>query len=152
MSIPPSFGRGGRGAALAQLLNQQVRRPGDQTEGVNMQPNAFGIAQTQQQPNAFGAVQTQQHSEAFPSNGHHNGSVQSNGTINGTSSHSPSAGTQQMMSGNCQGMSGSSKQQDIQSRSLSQPMHTASMPVHVPEMAHTDHLAVSVSFYIIMQK
>jgi hypothetical protein len=61
MSNPPSgFGRGGRGAALAQLLNQQVRRPGDQSEERPQQPTAFGGAQPQQSTAVFGAGQTQQ--------------------------------------------------------------------------------------------
>jgi len=61
MSNPSSgFGRGGRGAALAQLLSQQVRRPGDATEGVlHQQPTAFGAAPSQ--PNGgFSAGLTQQ--------------------------------------------------------------------------------------------
>jgi hypothetical protein len=61
MSNPPSgFGRGGRGAALAQLLNQQVRRPGDQLEGIPQQPTAFGGTQSQLSTTVFGAAQTQQ--------------------------------------------------------------------------------------------
>ena len=63
MSNPPSgFGRGGRGAALAQLLSQQVRRPGDSTEGVSHQPTAFGAAQSQQPTAGFSSGVPQQQS------------------------------------------------------------------------------------------
>jgi len=48
------LGRGGRGAALLQLINQQVRTPGDASAAGTQQPGAFGTVPPQPSGPGFG--------------------------------------------------------------------------------------------------
>jgi len=52
-----NIGRGGRGAALLQLINQPVRSPGDAAAGSSQQPpGAFGTVQQSSEPAPPGQV------------------------------------------------------------------------------------------------
>jgi hypothetical protein len=133
MSNPPSgFGRGGRGAALAQLLNQQVRRPGEHSEGMPQQPTAFGTVQPQLPATVFGAAQTP-HATGAPGAA----TRQTNGeSANGFQQQQQPvipAGRAQMISGLCgsssqPGLLSSSSIPSLSPRPLAQPLGLAVQP------------------------